>query len=213
MTASNAPPAAFHTKLRWYQPTPGRLLVVLLGVEGVLLLSERFQWFALNEKKGWTVLIAIASVGVAMVLVLLWSVLALRFRWRFQFSIRSLFVLTVAVAIPFSWLAVEMKWGRQQREVVEWIQKVGGGVIYDYRRTGMPNPAPPGPIWLRRLLGDDFFVDVDVVVFDNTQVTDAGLQCLKGLTQLPNLSLDNTQVTDSGLEHLMGLSELLSQPD
>ena len=31
------------------------------------------------------------------------------FRWRFQFSIRSLLVLTVAVAVPCSWLAVEVK--------------------------------------------------------------------------------------------------------
>ena len=51
-------------KLRWYQPTPGRLLVLLLAVEGTLLLSEQFRWFAFNEWKGWTVLIAIATVTV-----------------------------------------------------------------------------------------------------------------------------------------------------
>ena len=39
-------------KLRWYQPSPGRLLVVLLAAEGVLLLSERFRWFTVNEHKG-----------------------------------------------------------------------------------------------------------------------------------------------------------------
>ena len=49
---------------RWFVPTPGRLLVVLLAVDGLLWLSERFQWFAFNQHKGWTVLIAVAAVGV-----------------------------------------------------------------------------------------------------------------------------------------------------
>ena len=61
-------------------------------------------------------LIAVAVVGVAMLVMKLWFVVALVFRRRFQFSIRSLLVLTVAVAIPCSWLAVEMKHANQQRE-------------------------------------------------------------------------------------------------
>ena len=102
-------------KPRWFVPTPGRLLRLLLAVEGFLVLSERFQWFAFNQHKGWTVLIAVASVGVFLLLMLLWFLAALVFRWRFQFSILSLFVLTVAVALPCSWLATEMKAAREQR--------------------------------------------------------------------------------------------------
>jgi hypothetical protein len=41
-------------------------------------------------------------------------------------------------------------------------------------------------------------------------VTDAGLEHLKGLTQLQTLLLDNTAVTDAGLEHLKGLTQLKS---
>ena len=51
-------------KLRWYHLTPGRLLVVLLAVEGFLWLSERLQWFPFNRHKGWPVLFAVASVAV-----------------------------------------------------------------------------------------------------------------------------------------------------
>ena len=71
----------------------------LLALEGFLLLSERFEWFAFNRHKGWTVLIAVASVVVAMLLMFLWFLAALVFRWRYQFSIRSLLVLTVVVAV------------------------------------------------------------------------------------------------------------------
>jgi hypothetical protein len=236
-TAENKP-----LKLRWYQPTPGRLLIVLLAVEGALLLAERFQWFAFNRDKGWTVLIAIAGVLVAMGLLFLWFVLALCFRWRFQFSLRSLLALAVVVAIPFSWLAVEMKKAREQREAVEAIREQRGFVIYDYHVEGIPSysgpemRALPGPIWLRRILGDDFFSTVLGATVENTRLTDTGLdrmlerlrrlprllwvtlagkqvtnaslEHLKGLTRLQDLSLNNTQVTDAGLVHLKGLTKL-----
>ncbi len=59
-------------KRRWYHLSPDRLIVGLLAVEGFLFLSEWFQWFAFNEKKGWTVLIAVAAVCVAVLIMLLW---------------------------------------------------------------------------------------------------------------------------------------------
>ena len=37
-------------------------------------------------------------------------------------------------------------------------------------------------------------------------MTDAGLEHLKGLTQLQRLACGDTQVTDAGLEHLKGLT-------
>ena len=43
-----------------------------------------------------------------------------------------------------------------------------------------------------------------------TRVTDAGLEHLKGLTKLQRLSLMRTRVTDTGLEHLKGLTKLQS---
>ena len=101
------------TRCRWFRLTPGCLVLGLLAVEGFLLLSEHFQWFAFNRHKGWTVLIGMADVVVAMLLMFLWFLAALIFRWRFQFSIRSLLLLTVVVAIPCSWLAVEMEAGEE----------------------------------------------------------------------------------------------------
>ncbi len=202
---SERPHDKVRPRLRWFHPTPSRLLVALLAVEGILLLSGR--WFP----KGYAVLIAIASVGVFLFLMLVWFVLTLNFHWRFQFSLRSLLVLTVAVAIPCSWLAVELKWASEQREVVEAIQELsmrGGWVRYDYEDS--PNQTPSGPPWLRRLIGDDFFVNVSEVSLDETSITDAGLEHLnlKALAGLHYLSLYATQVTDAGLEHIKALTEL-----
>jgi len=55
-------------KPRWYRLTPGRLLVVLLAVEGSLWLSERFQWFGWH--KGYAVLTAIGAVGAFFLVML-----------------------------------------------------------------------------------------------------------------------------------------------
>jgi len=46
-----------------------------------------------------------------------------------------------------------------------------------------------------------------------TQVTDAALEHLKGLTNLEELDLTYTQVTDAGLEHLRGLTSLADARD
>ncbi len=129
---------------RWLFPTPAWLLLGLLVVEGLLWLSERFQWFGFNEKKGWTVLIAVAVVGATIIFMLLWLVASLAFRWRFQFSIRSLLVLTVAVALPCSWLAMEMREAKRERVAAAAFEELSGFVEWS---------DPSGPVWLSSLLG------------------------------------------------------------
>ena len=180
-------------RLRWFHVTPDRPILGLLPLEVFLFLSGRFVWFGFNEHKGWAVLIAVASVGVAALMMSLWATAGLLFRWRFQFSIGSLLVLVLVVAIPCSWMAVEMKNARRQKEAVRGIMKLGGIVSYDYQLQRSGNPlaraGQPGPAWLRDLLGEDFFVTVVEVNFAVRSVTDADLEHLKGLTQLHRTSL------------------------
>ena len=141
-TTAEKPP-----KPRWFHPTPARLLVGLLVVEAILLLSK--PWLP----KGYAVLIAIAAVGITMLLMFIWWLAALLFHWRFQFSLRSLLVATGAVAIPFSWLAVEMKKAREQREAVEWIRKVGGKAYWGRPFNLAVEQGEPTPEWLHSSWG------------------------------------------------------------
>ena len=46
------------------------------------------------------------------------------------------------------------------------------------------------------------------LLFLPDQITDAGMEHLKNLTNVTNLGLEGTQVTDAGLEHLKGLTNL-----
>ena len=199
-------------KPRWYRFTADRLVVGLLLIECLLWMSERWQWFPFNAHKGWTVLIGLAGIGLGALVMLLWFIAAVLWGWRFQFSIRSLLLLTVTVAVPCSWLAVERKAANKQREAVEEIRRCGGQVQYDYQYDVFPrfhpSAEPPEPPWLRNLLGDDFFSHVRFAILPGTQVTDAWLEHLKDLPQLLALDLDGTQVTDAGLQHLKDLPRL-----
>ena len=201
-------------KCRWYCPTPGWLIYGSLVVEGLLWLSERYRWFWFNEKKGWTVLIGVAVVGVAMLAMLLWFIVAIVFRRRFQFSIRSLLEFTVVVALPCSWLAVEMRAASKEREAVAMFRKLGMSLDYDYQLDAscmfLPNAQPPGPPWLRCLLGDDFLEYVQMVSLDHKEVTDTEVRFLKWLTRVRYVFLNSSNVTDAGLETLSELKELHS---
>ena len=188
-------------KPRWYRITPDRLVIGMLIVECLLWLSERFQWFAFNEHKGWTVLTGMAAVGLLVLLMLLAFVVCLLLRWRFQFSILSLLVLTVAVAISCSWLARDMKKAREQREAATGTIDLGGSVRYDYE---LDSGEPRGPAWLRKVLGDDFFNEVTEADLNG----DAQTAHLSGLSQLQTLSLSFENITDDGLANVRGLPHL-----
>jgi hypothetical protein len=125
-----SPPA---TNRHWCHVTPTRFFVGLLAVQVLLLLSQRFQWFAFNERKGWTALIAVGVVGLAVVVMLIWGLVCLCVRRRFQFSFRSLLVFLVAVSVPLGWFSWEMAKARRQREAVEAIVAATGYVGYDYQ--------------------------------------------------------------------------------
>ena len=196
-------------KPRRFYPTPSWLIVALLVVECLLWLSDRLQWPTWH--KGYAVLIGVAAVGVVFVVMLLWLIVALVFRVRFQFGIRSLFALTVAVALPCGWMAAELKAAREQKEAVAALEKLGGGsALYDWQfdTEFMPNAQPPEPEWLRNLLNDEFFGAVVLLLIDSDKFTDARLAQIAGLTQLQELSIYNAPITDAGLAHLARLPRL-----
>jgi hypothetical protein len=199
-------------KRRWFHPSPGKCAGCLLGLELFLLLSEWLRLFPFNRHKGWTVLVAIACVGVLMAVMLLWCLAALIFRVRFQFTLRSIFVLTLAVAVPCSWLATELKWAREQQEELDDIVRAEGALLYDYQLTSsgafVPNAQPPEPMWLREWLGADFFGEVIHVNLRTARIRDTELEHLDRLTHLQWLDLGGTPVTEAVLQHIEGLNQL-----
>ena len=180
--------------------------------------------------------IAVAGVGAFFVPMLLWFLAALVFRLRFQFGILSLLVLVVAVALPFSWLATEMRGTRRgsatrlppsARWAAETTARSGSALRLRGKRISSGDwrrREPPGPAWARGLLGVDFFSDaVEVhhsylgfyMNFDFRQpgtvpITDASLALIAGAARLRYLDLSDSLVTDAGMRHLAGLTHLTS---
>jgi hypothetical protein len=92
-------------------------------------------------------------------------------RW-FRFSLRTLLLLITALCV---WLGVQVKSARRQRDAVANLLKAGAMVRYDYEEVPRPRPAgtpvgrqvsdtmfdqnqlQPGPAWLRKRIGDDYF--------------------------------------------------------
>ncbi len=105
-----------------------------------------------------------------------------------------------------------MQRAKRQREAVAIVRKIGGKVEYEYQRDSAGNhvwnAVPPGPAWLRNVLGIDFFCNATFVFLPNTLVTDSDLDCLRGLTSLENLQnleslqIGETQVTNAGIANL-----------
>jgi hypothetical protein len=124
------------------------------------------------------------------------------------FSLRTFFILLTAFAV---WLGVVVKRAREQREAVKTVRALGGSVVYDFQITGVPfdgapdppyalarffhpDAEPPGPLWLRRLIGDDYFQDVVAVNFlsDAHRLTESEIQkalpCLMRLRRLKRVA-------------------------
>ena len=80
-----------------------------------------------------------------------------------QFDLRSLFIILTLAAV---WLAVVFQRCREQRSAVARVLELGGSVQYEHERDQNGRPirdAPlPGPTWLRRWLGPEFFQEVVV---------------------------------------------------
>lgn len=124
-------------------------------------------------------------------------------RW-FRFSLRSLFLLTIVAGL----LLWTVNKAREQGIAVAALK--GMGCTFSY---GNPDPGgAPYPLThlerLRKLLGEDEPRSVTKVIGFKSQITDAGLVRLQGMTQLQWLELQYTQVTDAGLVHLERLTRL-----
>src|SRR5215469_1671698 len=112
-------------------------------------------------------------------------------RWM-QVSLRTVLVLVTLLCVA---LSVWVMPAERQRRAMAAIEKLGGNVGYVKPAASEMFPVT----YLRHGLPPVYFNEIGFVGLDHTQVTDAGLAHLQGLTGLQSLGLTNTQVTDAGL--------------
>jgi len=118
-----------------------------------------------------------------------------RRRW-FQFSLATLLLVMTLFAV---WLGWRTDRAHRQRRAVAALRALGGEVAYFHGGLMGPNdPQPPGPAWLRNLIGVDFFDKVVAVSFEQGAVGDEDLRYLEDLPDLVRLVIASPEVTDAG---------------
>lgn len=150
-------------------------------------------------------------------------------RRRIVGGLRALLIAGAVIGLFVGWKLNQVL---HQRSVVEEVAKFDAKIHYDYEYRGAS--TPPGPKWLRRIFGEDFFTTVAGVeivadrvngetvaavatlphlttLFVNADgVDDQGLTRLAGATRLEQLTIRSADVTDAGLAQLTVLKALTS---
>lgn len=133
----------------------------------------------------------------------------------FQFGLRGFIVAVALVSIAVGWLAARYRHAERQRSAIAAILTAGGSVEYahenqvDESGNWIPAARPPGPAWLRHLLGDDFFARAyNVTFFHQTELTNADLSPLATLKRLNELAIIEGRITDDGLDVIGQLTNL-----
>jgi hypothetical protein len=124
-----------------------------------------------------------------------------RFRW--QYSLRALLTVTMLASIVMTWAGLELRKVEKRQQAYEqlkWDVYTSGG------RSGFPWQTG----WLHELCGQDEPYDWDFLVLNNfATVNDDTLAAIAHFENLQQLWLNGEiSMTDAGLEHLKGLKRL-----
>jgi len=117
-------------------------------------------------------------------------------------------LLVAITSIPLGWMAWQVNRVRNQRLVVAELSSVGGLVIYNYQWQQRSRQEPPGPKWLRALLGDDIFANVSEVDIRHDHVDEQTLARVATLPAVLTVMIQSGQISDGGLAHLAKMNTL-----
>lgn len=123
----------------------------------------------------------------------------LRRRWL-QFRLRTLLIITLAVALLMAWVVHKRDEARQQQKAFHVILDKGGASNF--------GPESTRPTWVRWILGSNVAAAGGCVEFGDSTFNDADLAQLSALGTIQRLSLSRTRVSDKGLVHLKKLTRL-----
>jgi hypothetical protein len=156
---------------------------------------------------------------------------------RYRYSVRALMAAVLVCCVGFAFGAHRLQRYRSQQSLLAHILSCGGrsaqvGYDYqlDYASYRIGGPSPPGPSWLRRYLGKNFFAEVvliqlgtcphvppsrlnafprlEYVYIRNRAVSQDDLRVLTSLEHLRCLEMGATNLDDAGLRILSAARSL-----
>ena len=137
-------------------------------------------------------------------------------RIRLRFGLKSCIIGMLLLGVLFAWIAKRLNHARHQSQMIAEVLKVAGTVGFDYQLgyqtyLGPPNltAVPPGPAWLRAIIGDEPFRSPIALYLRGDTITDAFIaKHLAKFTELKVLSIESPNVTDKALSHVARLHSL-----
>jgi hypothetical protein len=128
---------------------------------------------------------------------------------RIRFSLRFLFVLLTAVVFAVGLVLTPyvrmLSMANDQRRIANEIEAIGGSVGFSY--PFLESDSLWTSLWIA-LAGPHRIVKVSFIDFDGRDIADDGLVILRQASDAEALDLSNTNVNDASLNHLEGLSRL-----
>jgi len=129
--------------------------------------------------------------------------------WR-TFSLRSLLLIVFIVCLASAWVGEKVSRGKQEAAAVRRLRQRPLVLDYDYEYDEKIYVIadPPGPQWLRELLGEFYFQHViRVTAVGNlfqpaASITDEHMYLLHDLPRLKEVDFSSTAVTDKGLLYI-----------
>jgi hypothetical protein len=100
----------------------------------------------------------------------------------FRFSLRTLMLVAAVLCI---WLGIITNRARDRKQAVEMFRSLGGSVQYEHER---PPSDPPGPEWLRQLIGDEYFFSVHTLSLSRSKVDDSSLASIKRFPRIERVN-------------------------
>ena len=129
-----------------------------------------------------------------------------------QFRLRTLMFFITVLSLC---LGRHVERVHRQRAVAAEVHRRYGRVAYGHHFVSSNGVSedydaiPPGPAWLRRIVGDDFFARITQVQFGGGSAnSDRDLECLAPLTDLEGLVIPLTPISDAGLRYLARFRQL-----
>ncbi|PHS09669.1 MAG: hypothetical protein COA78_11925 [Blastopirellula sp.] len=113
----------------------------------------------------------------------------------FKYSLGTLFIVIFLLGIPLAIFRKNIEEAYRQKQTINWVVQHQGTYFYQhYSQADFVRPEPPTPGWLRNLIGDDYFFQLEVIDFSKSNVSN--LSSLPPSLHVKMLYLDNTLIAD-----------------
>ena len=127
---------------------------------------------------------------------------------RTRFSLKAAIIVLTLVAV---WMATVGYKARRVRELTVDVSKLGGMVLHQHQLTGgqpEKDKKPGIPQLILDVVGEEVFLNPEVLSFQGLPVTDSDLEFLADYPEIRLLDVSGTRITDKGLAHVSEISAL-----